>query len=114
MTPSPRSPPPNPLLETKPGRLESPEDEEEDGVAVEGQVLEVEEEDEEVEEAAEARPREGAGSGGFTSVVKHGPNRFRQFPFFFFFTPSSPPPAPPPPWAAPPIPGPVLEGGGRL
>lgn len=71
MTPSPRSPPPNPLLETKPGRLESPEDEEEDGAAVEEQVLPAEEEEEEEEEAeaAEVRPREGAGSGGFTSVV---------------------------------------------
>lgn len=112
MTPSPRSPPPNPLLDTKPGRLGSPEDEAEDGVAVEEQVLPAEEEEAEEEAAAaEGRPREGAGSGGFTSVVKHGPNRFRQLPFFFFFTPSS---IPPPPGAAPPIPGPALDGRGRL
>lgn len=110
MTPSPLSPPPpppptptpNPLLETKPGLLESVEDEEEeDGEAVEEQVLAVEE---------VGRVREGAGSEGFTSVVKQGPNLFRQLPFFFFFTPSSPPPAA----AAPPIPGPELEDWGRL
>lgn len=109
MTPSPLSPPPppptptpNPLLETKPGLLESVEDEEEeDGEAVEEQVLAVEE---------VGRVREGAGSEGFTSVVKQGPNLFRQLPFFFFFTPSSPPP----PAAAPPIPGPELEDWGRL
>lgn len=104
MTPSPLSPTPpptpNPLLETKPGRPESVEDEEEDGEAVEEAVLAVEE---------VGRVREGAGSVGFTSVVKQGPNLFRQLPFFFFFTPSSPPPA-----AAPTIPGPELEGWGRL
>lgn len=105
MTPSPLSPPPptptpNPLLDTKPGRPVSVEDEEEAGEAVEEEVLAVEE----VE-----RVREGAGSEGFTSVVKQGPNLFRQLPFFFFFTPSSPPPA-----AAPPIPGTELEGWGRL
>lgn len=106
MTPSPLSPPtpppptptPNPLLQTKPGLFESVEDE--DGEAVEEQVLAVEE---------VGRVREGAGSDGFTSVVKQGPNLFRQLPFFFFFTPSSPPPA-----AAPPIPGPELEDWGRL
>ena len=107
MTPSPLSPPPpptptpNPLLETKPGRPESVEDEEEDGEAVEEAVLAVEED--------VGRVREGADSEGFTSVVKQGPNLFRQLPFFFFFTPSSPPPA-----AAPPIPGPELEGWGLL
>lgn len=104
MTPSPLSPPtptPNPLLETKPGRPESVEDEEEEGEAVEEEeVLAVED---------VGRVREGAGSEGFTSVVKQGPNLFRQLPFFFFFTPSSPPPA-----AAAPIPGPELEGWGRL
>lgn len=112
MTPSPLSPPPppppptptpNPLLETKPGRPESVEDEEEeDGEAVE-EVLATEE---------AGRVREGAGSEGFTSVVKQGPNLFRQLPFFFFFTPSSP--TPPPAAAAAPIPGPELEGWGRL
>lgn len=107
MTPSPLSAPPppptptpNPLLETKPGRPESVEDEEEEGEAVEEEVLAGEE---------VGRVREGAGSEGFTSVVKQGPNLFRQLPFFFFFTPSSPPPA-----AAPPIPGPELAGWGRL
>lgn len=105
MTPSPLSPPPppptpNPLLQTKPGLFESVEDEEEDGVAVEEQVLAVEE---------VGRVREGTGSDGFTSVVKQGPNLFRQLPFFFFFTPSSPPPT-----AAPPIAGPELEDWGRL
>lgn len=111
MTPSPLSPPPpppptpNPLLETKPGLLGRVEDAE-DGEAVEEQVLAVEE---------VGSVMEGTGSGGFTSVVKHGPNRFRQLPFFFFFTPSSPTlPPPPPPGAAPPIPGPELEGWGRL
>lgn len=73
----------------------------------EGEAVETEEEVLAVEEAGIVR--EGAGSKGFTSVVKQGPNLFRQLPFFFFFTPSSPPPA-----AAPPIPGPELEGGGRL
>lgn len=109
MTPSPLSPPPppptptpNPLLGTKPGRPVSVEDEEEDGEGVEE-----EEEEAAVEEVG--RFKEGAGSGGFTSVVKQGPNLFRQLPFFFFFTPSSPPPA-----AAPPIPGAELEGWGRL
>lgn len=107
MTPSPLSPPtptptPNPLLETKPGRPESAEDEEDEGEAVE--------EEEEVLAVEEVgRVREGAGSEGFTSVVKQGPNLFRQLPFFFFFTPSSPPPA-----AAAPITGPELEGWGRL
>lgn len=104
MTPSPRSPPPsptpNPLLETKPGLLGSVEDEE-DGEAVEEQVLAVDE---------VGRLREGDASGGFTSVVKQGPYRFRQLPFFFFFAPSSPPP----PAAAPPITGPELEDWGRL
>lgn len=104
MTPSPLSPPtptPNPLLDTKPGRPESVEDEEEEGEAEE------EEEVLAVEEVGSVR--EGAGSEGFTSVVKQGPNLFRQLPFFFFFTPSSPPPG-----AAAPIPGPELEGWGRL
>lgn len=105
MTPSPLSPDPpttptpNPLLETKPGRPESVVDEEDEGVEVE-EVLAVEE---------VGRIREGAGSEGFTSVVKQGPNLFRQLPFFFFFTPSSPPPA-----TAPPMPGPGPEGWGRL
>lgn len=97
MTPSPLSPPtPNPLLETKPGRPESVVDEEEEGEAVEEEVLAGEE---------VGRVREGAGSEGFTSVVKQGPNLFRQLPFFFFFTPSSPAPA-----AAAPMPSPALEG----
>lgn len=75
---------------------------EEEGEVVEGlEALLV------VEEAG--RVREGAGSKGFTSVEKQGPNLFRQLPFFFFFTPSSPPPV-----AAPPIPGPEPEGEGRL
>lgn len=103
MTPSPLSPPtptPNPLLETKPGRPESVDDEEEEGEAVEEEVFAVEE---------VGRVREGADSEGFTSVVKQGPNLFRQLPFFFFFTPSSPPLA-----AVAPIPGPELEGWGRL
>ena len=113
MTPSPLSPPappptptPNPLLDTKPGRPVSvDDDEEEDGVA-----MEEEEEEEEVLAVEEVgRVREGAGSEGFTSVVKQGPNRFLQLPFFFFFIPSSPTPA-----AAPPIPGTELEGWGRL
>lgn len=103
MTPRPLSPTPNPLLDTKPGLLGSVEHEE-DGEAVEGQVLPVEE---------VGSVREGAGSEGFASVVKQGPYRFRQLPFFFFFTPSSPPP-PPPPAAAPPIAGPELAGWGRL
>lgn len=105
MTPSPLSPPPdppptptpNPLLETKHGRPESVEDEEEEGEAVEEEVV--------LAVEVVGRVREGAGSEGFTSVVKQGPNLFRQFPFFFFFTPSSPPPA-----AAPLIPSPELEG----
>jgi len=102
MTPSPLSPPPpiptpNPLLETKPGRPESAEDEEEEEeAAVEEEVLAVDE---------VGRVRDGAGSEGFTSVVKQGPNLFRQLPFFFFFIPSSAPTA-----AAPPIPSPELEG----
>lgn len=78
MTPSPFSPPaptPNPPLDTKPGRPESTEDEEEAA--------------EEVLAAVVGRVREGAASGGFTSVVKQGPNLFRQLPFLFFFTPSS-------------------------
>lgn len=102
MTPrtlSPTPPPsPNPLLDPKPGLLGRVE-EEEDGEAVEMQVLAVEE---------VGRLREGDGSEGFASVVKHGPYRFRQLPFFFFFAPSSPPP----PTATPPIPGP--EDWGRL
>lgn len=103
MTPSPLSgppppptPTPNPLLGIKPGRPESVEDEEEDGGAVEEEVLAVED---------VGRVSEGAGSEGFTSVVKHGPNLFRQLPFFFFFTPSSPPAVAPPV-----IPGPELDG----
>lgn len=104
MIPNPLSPPPiptpNPLLETKPGRPESVEDEAEEGEAVAEEVLDVEE---------VGRVMEGVGSEGFTSVVKQGPNLFRQLPFFFFFTPSSPPPA-----AGPPITGPELAGWGRL
>lgn len=106
MTPSPLSPAPplspttNPLLETKPGLLGSVE-EEEAGEGVEEQVLAAEE---------VGRLREGDASEGFTSVVKQGPYRFRQLPFFFFFAPSSPPP----PAATPPIPGPELEDWGRL
>lgn len=104
MTPSPLSPTPppsptpNPLLETKPGLLGSVEDAQ-DGEAVEEQVLAVEE---------VGRLREGDASEGLTSVVKQGPYRLRQLPFFFFFTPSSPPAA------TPPIPGPELEDWGRL
>lgn len=105
MTPSPLSPPaptptPNPLLETKPGRPESAEDEEEE----EGEAVA---EEEEVVLAVEevGRVKEGADSEGFTSVVKQGPNLFRQLPFFFFFTPSSPPAA-----TAATIPSPELEG----
>lgn len=104
MIPSPLSPPPiptpNPLLETKPGRPESADDDEEEGEAMEEEVLAVEE---------EGSVKEGVGSEGFASVVKQGPNRFLQLPFFFFFTPSSPPPM-----AAPPITGPELVGWGRL
>lgn len=104
MTPSPLSPAPppsptpNPLLETKPGLLGSVEDAE-DGEAVEEQVLAVEE---------VGRLREPDASEGFTSVVKQGPYRLRQLPFFFFFAPSSPPAA------TPPIPDPELEDWGRL
>lgn len=89
MTPNPLSPPiptPNPLLETKPGRPESVEDVEE--------AVEAVEEQEEVALAAEEEVgsvRDGAASAGFASVVKQGPNRFRQLPFFFFLMPSSPP-----------------------
>lgn len=109
MTPNPLSPPAppptvtNPLLETKLGRPESVEDEEEEGEAM-GAEEEVVLAEEEV-----GSVREGAGSEGFTSVVKQGPNLFRQLPFFFFFTPSSPPAV-----AAAPIPRPELGGGGRL
>lgn len=104
MTPSPLSPTPppsptpNPLLETKLGLLGSVEDAE-DGEAVEEQVLAAEE---------VGRLREGDASEGFASVVKQGPYRLRQLPFFFFFAPSSPPAA------TPPIPGPELEDWGRL
>lgn len=107
MTPSPLSPTPplspttNPL-EANPGLLGSvEEEEEEDGEGVEEQVLAVE---------MVGRLREGDASEGFTSVVKQGPYRFRQLPFFFFFAPSSPPP----PATTPPIPGPELEDWGRL
>lgn len=99
LSPPPPTPTPKPLLETNPGRPESVEDEEEEE-AVEEVLLAVEE---------VGRVMEGAGSEGFTSVVKQGPNRFRQLPFFFFFTPSSPPPV-----TAPPIPGPGPEGWARL
>lgn len=99
MTPRPLSPPtPNPLEETKPGRPESAEEEE--GEEVEEGVVAAEE---------AGSVREGAGSDGFESVVKQGPNLFLQLPFFFFFTPSSPPPG-----AAPPITGPEPEGWARL
>lgn len=69
MTPSPLSPTPppsptpNPPLGTRPGLLGSVEDEE-DGEALEEQVLAVEE---------AGRPREGGASEGFMSVVKQGP-----------------------------------------
>lgn len=105
MTPSPLSPPiptPNPLLETKPGRPESVEDVEE--------AVEAVEDEEEVALAAEEEVgsvRDGAASAGFASVVKQGPNRFRQLPFFFFLTPSSPP-------TAAPIPRPLPAGWERL
>lgn len=108
MTPSPLSPPPiptpDPLLETKPDRPDSAEEEEEE-------VEAAEEEEEGMVLAAEevGSVRDGAASDGFKSVVKQGPNRFLQFPFFFFFTPSSAAPA-----AAPPSPSPELEGCGRL
>lgn len=102
MTPSPLSPPPiptpNPLLDVKPGRPGSVEDVEEAAEAVEEEVVLAME-----EELGSAR--DGAASGGFVSVVKQGPNRFRQLPFFFFFTPSSPPAA-----TAAPIPSPPPEG----
>lgn len=109
MSPSPRSPTtppptptpaPNPLLETKPGLPESAEVEEEEAEEVEGEEMEVVMAVEEV-----GRVREGADSVGFMSVLKQGPNLFRQLPFFFFFTPSSTPPA-----TAPPMPGPELVG----
>lgn len=105
MTPSPRSAPPpiptpNPLLETKPGRPESVEQAETAIEAVEEEAL---------AEDEVGRVKDGAGSVGFTSVVKQGPNLFLQLPFFFFFTPSSVPAV-----GAPPIPSPALEGWGRL
>lgn len=107
MTPSPfsaappPSPTPKPLLEIEPGLLGSVEGAEEVG-AVEEQVLAVAEEEE------AGRLREGDAFEGFTSVVKQGPYRLRQLPFFFFFAPSSPPDA------TPPIAGPELEDWGRL
>lgn len=104
---SPPIPAPKPLLETKPGRPERVED-------VAEAVEAGEDEEEEVMLAAEeeevGRVRDGAASEGFVSVVKQGPNRFRQLPFFFFFTPSSPPAAA----IVPPIPSPLLEAWDRL
>lgn len=94
MTPPP-IPTPNPLLETKPDRPESVEEE-----------VEAEEEEEVVLAVEEVGSvKDGAASEGFTSGVKQGPNLFLQLPFFFFFTPSSVPPP-----AAPVIPSPELEG----
>ena len=77
--------------------------------AGEGEATEADEdEDEEEEETAlvvaeTGSVSDGAGSEGLESVVKHGPKRFRQLPFFFFFTLSSQLPM------APARPSPTLE-----
>ncbi|KAG7262944.1 hypothetical protein CRUP_008724 [Coryphaenoides rupestris] len=103
--PPPPAPPPT-VIPPRPGRPD------EDGDA----MAEEEEEEEMAPVATETGSvSEGAGSdggsGGLVSVVKHGPKRFRQLPFFFFFTPSSPPRAPAP---TRPGPAPEVEGWARL
>jgi hypothetical protein len=103
-------PAPTPVIPPTPGRPVSADE------AGDGEATEAEEEDDDDDEetalavAETGSVSDGAGSDGLESVVKHGPKRLRQLPFFFFFTLSSQPPM------APARPGPTLdvEGWARL
>ena len=118
LSPPPPPPPPaetapTPVIPPMPGRPDSADK------AGDGEVTEAEDDDDDEEEEEEETAlvvadtgsvSDGAGSDGLESVVKHGPKRLRQLPFFFFFTLSSQPPM------APARPGPTLdvEGWARL